>query len=338
MAYYRKTKTGWRAEVVRDGVRTSAVRKTKAEAQAWAVAEEAAILAGQRGLLPAYTFKQAIDKYRKEVINKKPKERSRADNLRLDFLEREFPELVAKVFHEIRGEDLAAWRDKRLETVTADTMMREVNLYRPIWTLAIKEWRWVKESPWKQMRLPKKGKARKRRGMWQEIRRIWRSACMNLKVAPVTAMQQTAWASRVALHTSLRSQEILGMARDNVDLKRRIYHLKDHKTRDHVGERIVPLPSRCIQMLAILEQAAAAAGRNEYFTISDSSRDALYRKLRDRVMVEGLRFHDLRATALTLLSKRVDVMTLARISGHKNINELFNTYYRETEEEIAARI
>jgi len=151
-------------------------------------------------------------------------------------------------------------------------------------------------------------------------------------------MQQAAWASRVALHTALRSQEILDMGRDNVDLKRGVYYLRHHKTQDHVGDRIVPLPSRCIPVLTILEQAAAAAGRNEYFTVSDSSRDALYRKLRDRVMVKGLRFHDLRATALTLLSKRVDVMTLARISGHKNINELYNTYYRETEEEIAARI
>lgn len=209
-------------------MRTSAVRKTKAEAQAWAIAEEAAILASLRGQLPDYTLKQAIARYRKEVIN--------------------------------------------------------------------------------------------------------------LKKAPTTAIQQTAWASRVALHTSLRSQEILGMRRDNVDLKRRVYYLTHHKTSDHVGDRIVPLPRRCIPMLTLLDQAAAAAERNEYFTISDSSRDALYRKLRDRVMVEGLRFHDLRGTALTLLSKKMDVMTLARVSGHKNINELYNTYYRETEIEIAARI
>lgn len=49
MAYLRKVKNGWRAEVERMGVRRTATRSTKAEAQAWAVAEEAAILAGARG-------------------------------------------------------------------------------------------------------------------------------------------------------------------------------------------------------------------------------------------------------------------------------------------------
>jgi integrase len=100
----------------------------------------------------------------------------------------------------------------------------------------------------------------------------------------------------------------------------------------------VPLTRRAVRLLRVLDAAAEAAGRDAYWTISDASRDTLYRKLRDRVMVEGLRFHDLRATALTWLSKRVDVMTLARISGHVDINELFNTYYRESAEDIAARL
>ena len=100
----------------------------------------------------------------------------------------------------------------------------------------------------------------------------------------------------------------------------------------------MPLTTRAARLLKILEDQAHREGRDTYFTISDASRDALYRKLRDRCMVEGLRFHDLRATSLTLLSKKVDVMTLARISGHVNINELFNTYYRESPEEIAARL
>lgn len=55
-------------------------------------------------------------------------------------------------------------------------------------------------------------------------------------------------------------------------------------------------------------------------------------------MIEGLRFHDLRATALTLLSKRLDTMTPARTSGHVDINALFNTDYRENAEDIAARL
>lgn len=338
MAYYRKLKTGWRAEVVRDGVRKSAVRPTKAEAQAWAVAEEAAILAGTRGQFPKRTLEEAIEKYRKEVISKKPANRQRADNLRLDSLIRDFPWLTGKILHEITGTDLAKWRDTRLETVLPNTVLREAQLYRPIWTIAIREWRWAGESPWKSIKLPAKGLARRRTSAWSEVRLMLRNAGVTHGQPPQSPMQETAWTMLVALHTALRSGEILRMSRSTVDLKRRVYTLSEHKTAGHVGVRKVPLTRRSLRVLQVLDAAAAAAGRDNYFTISDASRDVLYRKLRDRVMVEGLHFHDLRATALTWLTKRVDVMTLARISGHTDINMLYNTYYRETAEDVAARL
>ncbi|HHF6884897.1 tyrosine-type recombinase/integrase [Haemophilus influenzae] len=40
-----------------------------------------------------------------------------------------------------------------------------------------------------------------------------------------------------------------------------------------------------------------------------------------------MHFHDTRCEALTRLSKKVDVMTLAKISGHKDISILQNVYY-----------
>ncbi len=258
--------------------------------------------------------------------------------MRFDAWLREFPELASKVFHEITGDDLARWRDARLQQVSGASVLREAQQFRPIWTLAVKQWKWVGKSPWPEIKLPAKSHARRRTGQWSEVRRMLRSANVSPRLAPVTAMEQTAWTMLVALHTAMRSGEILRMGRSNVDLKRRVYHLPHHKTEAKVGERHVPLTRRAVRLLRVLDAAAEAAGRDAYWTISDASRDTLYRKLRDRVMVEGLRFHDLRATALTWLSKRVDVMTLARISGHVDINELFNTYYRETAEDIAARL
>ncbi|WP_235514800.1 tyrosine-type recombinase/integrase [Acidovorax sp. Root217] len=133
------------------------------------------------------------------------------------------------------------------------------------------------------------------------------------------------WAYLVALHTSMRSAEILRMSRSTVDLKRRVYHLVRHKTDDDVGDRIVPLTRRVGKLLGVLD--AAAAAKDAYFTVTDESRDVNFRKVRDRLIVKGLTFHDSRAAALTWqLSKRSDVMTLAKISGHRNIQELFNTY------------
>jgi integrase len=66
--------------------------------------------------------------------------------------------------------------------------------------------------------------------------------------------------------------------------------------------------------------------------------DALFRKLRDQVLMQDAHFHDSRATALTHLSRKVDVMVLARISGHRDLSLLLSTYYRETAEQISARL
>ena len=56
------------------------------------------------------------------------------------------------------------------------------------------------------------------------------------------------------------------------------------------------------------------------------------------LLIEGLTFHDARASALTWLSRRMDVLTLSRISRHRDLNILLASYYRERPEDISRRI
>ena len=67
MAYIRKYRAGWRAEVDISGIRKSKTGRTKAEVTAWAAAEEAAIRAGARGEFPARTLAEAFHRYELEV-------------------------------------------------------------------------------------------------------------------------------------------------------------------------------------------------------------------------------------------------------------------------------
>ena len=73
------------------------------------------------------------------------------------------------------------------------------------------------------------------------------------------------------------------------------------------------------------------------FTLTDASRDTLFRKARTKAGLTGFTFHDARALALTRLAKKVDVLTLARIAGHRNLKSLM-VYYRESAEDIAKRL
>ena len=67
--------------------------------------------------------------------------------------------------------------------------------------------------------------------------------------------------------------------------------------------------------------------------LCSSTLDTLFRRARDELKIEDLHFH-VRAESLTRWIKKVDIMALAKISGHKDINELM-TCYRETASQIA---
>ena len=56
-----------------------------------------------------------------------------------------------------------------------------------------------------------------------------------------------------------------------------------------------------------------------------------------RLGIADLRLYDARAAALTSMSRRVDLLTLARISGHRDLSQL-QIYYRSTAAQIADRL
>lgn len=132
----------------------------------------------------------------------------------------------------------------------------------------------------------------------------------------------------------MRSGELLGLTRERVNLETRVAMLAKHKTHRYTGRpRFVPFTRQARRLFAAL----LADGRGDLFTVDDASRSTLFRKAATRCGVTGLRFHDSRGEALTLLSRKVDVLTLQKISGHLDINQLA-AYYRESPEQVAARL
>ena len=53
--------------------------------------------------------------------------------------------------------------------------------------------------------------------------------------------------------------------------------------------------------------------------------------------LKDLHFHDTRHEAITRLARKVDVLDLARMVGHRDINSL-RVYYNATASEIASRL
>lgn len=325
--FYRLPSGRWRAQIGLRGVRKSSTFATKTAAQAWARVEEAAILDGKAGKWPRKTLGDALDRYEREVTPGKGARKFEA--VAFGLIRREHADLCAMLLHEITAADLAQWRDQRLQAVSGSTVVRYAALLRNVWTVAAREWLWTPEpTPWRQVKLPAENRPRERINGWREIRALLRRLNYLSGRPPGTMMEEVAYAWLIALRTGLRASEVRSITPESVDLAAGVVTLEHHKTAHLTGRaRRVPISRQAARLIALCPS----------FTVTAGSLDALFRKARDSAGLSGFTFHDSRATALTMLSKRVDVLQLARISGHRDIRQL-QVYYREADSAIAARL
>lgn len=328
MASIRRYKGGYRAQVYVKGERDSETFRTQREAQAWAVRREEEL---RQAPATRHTLRDLIERYRSDVIEKK-RGGVFEDRQAKAFL-RDFPALADKKLSELDTPDMARWRDARLKSVSDATVLRQLNWLRHALRVAREEWKWMAHNPLKGMRVPKKPGSRERRVMPMEVLRLCHALGYRAGKAPETKQQEVALAFMVGLRSAMRAGEILSLGKKTLSLSRRVARIEQHKTQHLTGKaREVPLTRQAVRLLE------PVADREKCFTISSAVLDTLFRKARDRLLIKDLHFHDTRAEALTRLARKVDVMMLSRISGHKDLRVLLDAYYRETAEQIAARI
>lgn len=340
MAYFRKLPSGsWRAEVEVQGHRESRGGfATKGEAREWAAQVEADARAGSLGKWPAKTLDDALQRYSREVSSEKGS--SRFELGLIARIRRDFPALCALPFASIPPDKLNEWMQTRLGQVKPATVQREANMLRNVWTVGAKLWRWCPmDSPWAYLKQPGKQPPRTRRVHWTEARMVLRRLGYITGKPPHNTQSQIAHAWLIALRTAMRSGEILGLTRSAVNLETRVVRLDKHKTLRHTGRpRFVPITKQAARLLGLLFKAAEKRKGGELFTVTAASKDALFRRAVASCGIEGMTFHDSRAEALTLLSRRVDLLVLQKISGHADISVLASAYFRTTPEEIAERL
>lgn len=326
MASISRYKAGWRVVVCVNRVRRSKTFRTRQEALRWASLAEIE-LREQRDP-SSRTVKDLFDRYLAEVTPLKAG--ARHETHRLLAIIRDYPWLANSRLSDLRAADLSAWRDARLREVKPDTVIRTLNTMNHAFRLAREEWEWMTNNPFKGMGRPKAGAPRDRLVSAKEVRMICKMLDYRPGKSPVSKQQEVALAFMVSLRSAMRAGEILNLGKKSANLDRRVIRLEKHKTRYITGRaREVPINRHTVRLLTPL------ANRERFFTVSSQSMDSMFRRAVKRCGIEGLRFHDARASALTRLAKKVDPLTLAKISGHKDLNMILNVYYRESAEDIA---
>ncbi len=304
--YVRKYKTKWRVEIERNGIRSSRVCETKREAQAWGIEQEASAKAARKG--GNKTFSDAVDKYIEAVSSKKD---GKVWEVRRMEVMRDYFGNAGLL--EIDAPQIAQWRDDRLKTVSGSTVVREANLLRNLFNVARNEWRWLEHEPFRGVKMPKENEPRQAIWTWQLIKRVLRAE----RTGKTREVQD---AFHIALRTAMRLAEVL-QAPENFDGK--VVRIKT-KT-----EKMAQIP---------IGRIAAKLLVRKPFVVDANEASVLFSKLCKELLITGLTFHDTRGTALTHLSRKVGVLTLAKISRHKDLSLLSNVYYRETADQISAMI
>ncbi len=120
----------------------------------------------------------------------------------------------------------------------------------------------------------------------------------------------------VTLGTGMRASEVLGLDRDQLDIKNAVVKLNDSKNGDR---RLVPLPP---QVITTLQQRPAPL--RELFP--GWPLDKLMRnvhRVAKRARLQGVTFHTLRHTfASHAVMAGVDLYTLAKLLGHRGLAQV----------------
>lgn len=304
----------------------SATFPTLALARAWAASREGEIANGRAGLLPRRTVKDAIDRYLEREAPQHKGERW--ERLRLAKIGRNL-DWIDRPLAAVTREMISDWRDGLTRKLAASSARREYGLLRRIFALAATEWGWLHADPFRAVRPPPAGKPRSQRVADAEADAIYVALGWTPGTPPKNASQALAAAFALALETAMRQSELLRLTRADVDTERRVLEVRQSKNND---ARTVPLSRAALAILAVLPD------KGRLFPINARSADTLFRRARDAGGLKHIHFHDSRREAVTRLADMLDPLTLALMTGHRDLKVLLRTYYQPRMDEVAARL
>lgn len=347
MATIVKTPSGtWKALIRKHGwPTTSKTFRTKRDASDWSRRVEDEMVRGvyiQRTASERMTIEQALKRYLAAVSpTKAPKtaqsEIGSAKNLIEKLGSYSLAALSADVVSEYRDKRLSEFT-RRKTLVSNNTVRLELALLSHLFNTAIREWGiGLPGNPLLKIRKPSPGAGRDRRLNTSEESRLY--AAVDAHTNPFMG-----WIVRIAVATGMRSSEITGLRRGQVDIARRIVRLDNTK---NGSSRVVPL-SR--EATAIFEKALSHPLKpleTDLVFFGEPGRDGkrrpyvfskCWRALKSELGMSDLRFHDLRHEAVSrFVEAGLSDMEVSTISGHKSL-QMLRRYTHLRAEDLVAKL
>lgn len=333
-----QTRNGkWRVEVKVDDIRKTKVCESESSAKNWAKETERNLILNNQTLAAlrsdiVITLSEALNRYASEVSNFK--KTGKKEKQRIEYFKNTLPN-VDWPLQKYKSEFLAEYRDsvmnRSIRPLKASTVLRDFSTLSAIFEWCIEK-KWITNNPTHSVKKPSKPAHRERRIELIEVEKILAALKYVPGSVPQTKMQEVALIWLIALATGMRSGEIVNRLPKEILLSKRQVILPDTK---NGSSRKVPLDAFAAHLWS-LAMKIDRKNSPKVFTVTDSSRDALFRKARKSAGLEDsdLTFHDSRHEAASLMAKRLkNALTLCKVFGWKD-PKFALVYYNPTNDEI----
>jgi integrase len=335
----KKGDAQWHVQIRRKHITETKTFTTKVDAEKWARDVESQIDRNvyiSSKLAQSTSFGQACDRYEKEILPSKKGFSQDVSRLHIVKLALGHLPLAA-----ITGTHLSNYRDHRLNVVGNQTVIHELNLVNRIFKSCLLDWHIHLPAGIPLVRKPTKPVGRERNVEQGEIDAILGST-ESLELSGIVCL---------ALETAMRREELTRLTWVRLDFSKRVFKLFSTETKNGEG-RGIPLSTTAID---ILKQLPRRIDGRVFSLKKDSITQAFVRavsRARSNYLNEcnatgveandawlvDLRFHDLRHAATSRLAEKIpNVIELASITGHKDLQTL-KRYYHPKAEDLAKKL
>lgn len=257
-----------------------------------------------------HTVDDLIGRYHKTVLPYKRYSTTRNQVKQLDWWQQRIGHLrLADVTPAL----LSGERDELLQTRSPATVTRYMAVLGHAFTIAMKEWQWVEDTPFRRVSTPKEPRGRVRFLSDEERARL-------LGICKASSSPYLYTIVLMALSTGARKGELLNLRWPDIDLNQGRIIIHDTKNDER---RNVPLTGLVLELM----HEYAKVRRIDTDLVFPGSRGdtpveikrAWYTALR-QAEIEDFKFHDLRHSAASYLAMSgASLAEIAEILGHKTL-------------------
>ena len=306
MATIRKRNGRWQAQIRKSGTR--AISRTftlKQDALFWAREQERVLelqtdVLAKKKLLNR-TLAELLNDYEEEVGQHKKSYSVE----RYYFAQLRRTKFTQLELDRVTPADIQKWVSERNASYKASSTIRLLGVLSRAFNHAIKHHGFpLPFNPVERVIKPRVGQ--------KTIRRI-PSRLAKLLERPVCRI---GWIASFAVETAMRRSEIANLEWADVDLKKRLLHVRDTK---NGHDRSLPLSSTAFLAICQFKRTDKTV-----FGMSSNAIRLAWERYKRSHEIDGVRFHDLRHEAISRLFERgLTTPEVTLLSGHKTVSQLF---------------